>query len=154
MSSDEQRDNEDWVTGPSSAGSNAMAAGDTPGVHLPDTAARVQPGTHALAITPTDSDILMGRGRGNFNHPGNCRFRLYVESCRGRYRSASSRNEQTLIIGDIVTEVKKWARFVQYDSETDQWYVVTDDTTPRRKVGQVSLLRSFLDRDLEPAVLV
>jgi len=87
-----------------------------------------QPGPH---------DVICGRGKLAWNHPGNRRFRLAVEMSIDKYSSADTKLEKSLIVSGIVESVRRAspnAGFVKHDSD-GRWYVVNDQLA-REKAGQ------------------
>lgn len=56
----------------------------------------------ALSITPTEIDVLLGRGRPVQNNPGNIRFRQFVEKRQNEYDYASRGRR-----GEIMAEMRK-----------------------------------------------
>ena len=90
-----------------------------------------------LVIGIGTNDIMMGRGLGPRNHPGNERYTMTVDTHRARYEAATSRPEKTRIVDDIVQIIKQTGRFLKrVDNDADVW-VEVDDTAARSKVGQV-----------------
>jgi hypothetical protein len=85
------------------------------------------------------TDVIMGRGLGPRQHPGNRRYKLTVEMHRARYEAASSRPEKTFIADEIVAIVKQTGRFLKRDPDHNTW-VEVDDMQARAKVGQVCYL--------------
>eukprot|EP00984_Skeletonema_dohrnii_P000417 scaffold143_cov77-Skeletonema_dohrnii-CCMP3373.AAC.2 len=83
-------------------------------------------------ITPTDVDVLFGRG-GNIN-AHNTKFRDQVRKYVDRYRQAA-RDEKTIVSTELVNTVKGYGgRFLALDNGS--WYEV-DDKKAKLKVSQV-----------------
>jgi hypothetical protein len=85
------------------------------------------------------TDVIMGRGLGPRQHPGNRRYKLTVEMHRARYEAAGSRPEKTRIADEIVAIVKQTGRFLKRDPDNGTW-VEVDEMQARAKVGQVCYL--------------
>ena len=98
---------------------------------MPSSSAR----TSALC-TPALDDVLMGRGRANYLHPGNQRFHHIVEGYRQRYNEAVHRQEKTYVVHQIVVEVRKKGRLLRWDSARQGWVDDANYRTVRAKVGQ------------------
>jgi hypothetical protein len=81
-------------------------------------------------IVPTDMDVLCGRGRTYFHHPGNVQFREIVGHNLGVYLDASSskKNQKTMIINRIANEAMgKGVRFLARKSNSKPWYVIGEN---------------------------
>lgn len=74
-------------------------------------------------VVPTDKDVLLGRGRTNFFHKGNVRFREIVGSTLHDYLCASSRSSKSKIVRAIADEVLAGdSRFLKQDDKTFFWH--------------------------------
>lgn len=75
-------------------------------------------------IVPTDKDVLCGRGRTNFYHEGNKRFREIVGKNLQTYLSAPSRTMKSRIVRSIADEILEGgARFLKYNENGSmQWH--------------------------------
>jgi hypothetical protein len=95
-------------------------------------------------FVPGENDVICGRGRKCFNHPGNKRFRGIVASYLEKYSKTNVKLEKTLIICDIVNKVRQNAcgqgGFVKKDPVTGLYYEVGDFLAVRT----FSELRSML----------
>jgi hypothetical protein len=76
----------------------------------------------ATQMVPTDKDVLLGRGRTNFFHRGNVRFREIVGSKLHAYLSATSRSSKSKIVREIADEVLAESRFLKQDEKTFVWH--------------------------------
>ena len=89
------------------------------------------------AFCPTVRDVIVGTGREPRNHQGNKLLPEALRSYVGRYSSAESKLEKTLIISEIVADVKgrspSGSGFVK--KVGGRWYAV-DDHACREKVSQ------------------
>jgi hypothetical protein len=74
--------------------------------------------------TPHNNDVLLGRGGGTNNHPGNKKYRELVEERKLRYVNAT-RTEKPLIALEIVTWLREKqsppGRFLQVNESTNMW---------------------------------
>lgn len=87
-------------------------------------------------IEPTDTDVLCGRGRTNFFHKGNERFRRIVGENLDEYLKTQHKNDKSKIvyrIADLIME--GGTRYLKMD-ETGRWYEM-DDKAGREKVSRV-----------------
>jgi hypothetical protein len=65
-------------------------------------------------VVPTCKDVLFGRGRTHFFHPGNKRFRELVGMSLGEYLDAPTKSQKSMIVNRIVNEaMKQGARFLE-----------------------------------------
>ena len=100
--------------------SNRAPDEDTRRAHLD--AERVLPTTITdLAINP--GDVLCGRRKLSFNHPGNRRFRDLVGTAVTAYNEAESRLAKASVVNSIVEEVRSsGVRFLRRDEEAGKWH--------------------------------
>lgn len=86
---------------------------------------------------PTENDILYGRGGGTNHHPGNKRYRKWVEERKVEYVN-SKRLDKPVVALEIV---RKWreqsppGRFLKLDEKTGTWSDVGDKKA-REKTSQ------------------
>jgi hypothetical protein len=81
--------------------------------------AKLQP----TEFVPTDKDVLLGRGRTNFYHKGNVRFREIVGSQLHAYLCASSKSSKSKIVRAIADEVLlDESRFLKQNENTFLWH--------------------------------
>lgn len=74
-------------------------------------------------VTPTDNDVLCGRGRAHFCHPANRNFREVVGHHVAEYGANSHRRDRSRLIHEIVRDfMRKKVRFLKYDKAQDYWY--------------------------------
>jgi hypothetical protein len=98
---------------------------------------------HAMTLLPEDfvpseNDVICGRGRRIFMHPGNEKFRLMVSECLEEYSSTVTKLEKSLILCDIVAQVRAnspHGGFVKKDGKDGRWYEV-GDFLAREKTSQ------------------
>lgn len=102
-------------------------------------------------VQPWDTDVLMGRGRGNMDHIGNQHFYSLIDMYMTPYHTSSSRYEKTKMIYDIVVEVRRMhGRFLTYDKDLHGWIEI-DENKARAKVGQALRYRKSKGASLEPS---
>lgn len=85
---------------------------------------------------PGPMDVICARGKRAFLHPGNKRFRGVIEARVDKYASAANKFEKTVIVSQIVDEVRQASPqggFVRL--ENGKWFEVGDNVA-REKVGQ------------------
>lgn len=92
----------------------------------------------AEIVVPSNFDVLFGRGRGKYAHPGNKRLQIMVNVYKDSYNTSScTNNEKARIIDQIVKQIKKGGveqgRFLKPDGHGG-WLEVTDKET-RTKVS-------------------
>ncbi|CAB9522872.1 Nitrilase family, member 2 [Seminavis robusta] len=89
-------------------------------------------------FVPGNFDVLCGRGKKNYNSPGNQRLRQIVESYVEQYSAATSRQDKSDILSAIVNEVRSASPdggFIKQDPVTERWFEV-GDFLAREKVSQ------------------
>jgi hypothetical protein len=80
---------------------------------------------------PGPHDVVCGRGRGNFRHPGNRRLLRIFQEYKHRYRAAT-KTEKTLIAKEIVLDIQsKGGRFLKRGDD-GIWSVVGDKEAFRK----------------------
>ena len=85
--------------------------------------------------TPAMNDVLLGRGKGFYQHTGNIRFRHWIESRFQQYDQAQTSAQKKQITMQVIDLVRKdGGRFLR--DEKCGWVVVNDDTA-RQKVAHV-----------------
>jgi hypothetical protein len=90
----------------------------------------------AVALKPTNKDILRGRGGMTNRHPGNMRFRDEARKLRSEYRDLdTSRREKYLLSQRLVDIVKGYGgRFLE-KGDDGSWYFMTAKAE-RKKASQ------------------
>jgi hypothetical protein len=84
-----------------------------------------------------ENDVICGRGKHCFNHPGNRKFRYFIDTFLPSYAAASCKLEKSNVVSDIVDAVRRnspYGGFVKQD-EFGVWSEV-GDRLAREKVGQ------------------
>ena len=75
-----------------------------------------------VVVVPTSKDVLFGRGRTHFFHPGNKRFRELVGMSLGEYLDAPTKSQKSMIVNRIVNEaMKQGARFLEQANKSKCW---------------------------------
>jgi hypothetical protein len=75
------------------------------------------------SIEPEAADIVCGRGRGNFSHPGNRRMLNIIHRNRERYRGAPTKSEKAEISREVMAAIlSNGGRFLKRkDPESSVW---------------------------------
>lgn len=82
-----------------------------------------------------DDDVLCGRGKDSFHHPGNRRFRKVVSMHVHKYDAAGTKKEKTTIVKQVIDTLRKRGGiFCKKDAKTGKYYQV-GETDCRVKVG-------------------
>jgi len=85
-------------------------------------------------ITPSEKDVLMGRGGKSNHHPGNMQYRTEIDRLQDRYKDTDDKDEKTSISANLVLHVQSYGgNFCEKDE--DGWYII-EDVVARRKVSQ------------------
>ncbi|CAJ1949293.1 unnamed protein product [Cylindrotheca closterium] len=93
------------------------------------------PVSHLVATTPTDSDIVFGRGSGSHNHHGNVSLRKEVKQLLVVHKKLPKPGKIKLVQDLIASRQSLGARFLEKD-EAGDWYEVKDD--PKKLHKKVS----------------
>ena len=77
---------------------------------------------------PSPFNILCGRGIGNFNSPGNRRFKEIISEYVDTYQQAPSKVEKTEVVQKVLKTIKiNGGRFIkQSDVDGREWYEISD----------------------------
>jgi len=89
------------------------------------------------SFEPTKFDVICGRGKGNYNQPGNKRMRDIIRQHIPGYIAAKTKIDKTEVLNTIVEQVKenRLSRFVKLVRAGNKaWYQLSDDQA-REKVG-------------------
>lgn len=79
-------------------------------------------------FTPGEFDVICGRGRTTFNHPGNAAFRNVIKDYLPSYSNAESKSDKSIILCDIIEQVREGSPnggFVKKDTKSGRWYEVS-----------------------------
>jgi hypothetical protein len=90
------------------------------------------------SFSPSQHDVVCGRGRNIFMHVGNQSFRQLVASRLQEYSDALTKLEKTRIIGEMVDHVRTnspHGGFVKRSSKDGRWYQLLDFLS-REKISQ------------------
>lgn len=75
--------------------------------------------------TPSDNDVLLGRGAACWNHPGNRAFRDIVQKYLTAYENATLRIDKSNIVSNIFDKIHaNNGRFLKLDHAKKTWYSV------------------------------
>ena len=92
-----------------------------------------------LISTPTQNDILLGRGGLVNKHEGNIRFRNFVKEKKAEYLAHTTKKiAKAQIAAEIVEKIKALnppGRFLEFDKESGSWSEI-DDHKAKKKTGQ------------------
>eukprot|EP00545_Synedropsis_sp_CCMP1620_P014310 CAMPEP_0119004580 /NCGR_PEP_ID=MMETSP1176-20130426/1227_1 /TAXON_ID=265551 /ORGANISM="Synedropsis recta cf, Strain CCMP1620" /LENGTH=329 /DNA_ID=CAMNT_0006956303 /DNA_START=42 /DNA_END=1031 /DNA_ORIENTATION=+ len=91
-------------------------------------------------VYPQTHDILAGRSKAAFLHPGNENLRSFVAKFLDNYLTAKTRCGKTKIIRDVHKKIlDKGGRFLKYDSDVKRWYLTGHDE------AKLKVSRAFRD---------
>ena len=89
--------------------------------------------------TPTNLDILCGRGIAHFKHEGNVRFRMIISTYIEKYKNAISRQDKTDVIRKVTHDILKvGGRFLKKPPKSfgdSPWWFVMNLHCAYQKVG-------------------
>lgn len=92
--------------------------------------------------TPTDLDIICGRGKAFKAHPGNEKFTTAVRGNVRLYCEARKRMDRSIIVAALVSSIRATgAKFVRLDKRTGRYFELSDDQV-HEKTGHA--IRDFL----------
>ena len=90
--------------------------------------------TMPMTIEPSDSDILLGRFKRSFNHPGNITFRTLINENVYLYMNTNTRREKGVVIKELYNRlISQGSRFLKQHGKL--WVDVSDDLISRDKVS-------------------
>jgi hypothetical protein len=76
---------------------------------------------------PKHEDVLLGRGRGNGTHPGNCYYNQMILEHADQYNETTSRNIKSQVAGKVMKKIKGTnGRFVKLNKKNGTWVQVSD----------------------------
>ena len=104
-------------------------------------------------IEPNDNDVLSGRGGLTNHHPGNKRYRKWVELHKDKYRQGSM-NDKTKIAKQIIQLVRNQSppgRFLKRDDKNKPWFELTEEKA-ERKTKQALRENKELEQDQTPSL--
>jgi hypothetical protein len=81
---------------------------------------------------PARFDVLLGRGRGYFNHVGNVRYRALIDDLMDRYEAALKKGKQEITDGIINNIHGMGGRFLK---DHDGVWIPIDEKATRKKIG-------------------
>jgi hypothetical protein len=92
---------------------------------------------------PREHDIVCGRVKSCYLHPGNRMFREVIRAHQEEYKKQSCKNQKTRITERVIKAIEKLGcAFVKIDEETGEW-VTCDPASIHEKVSHA--LRSVKD---------
>ncbi|CAJ1969894.1 unnamed protein product [Cylindrotheca closterium] len=86
------------------------------------------------SIKPTEMDVLFGKGYRLQLHPGNVRFREFLEQHRDEYESTPRQNRRAMAVELAQSLRNNGARFLQ-KAESGEW-MESDNSQAEKKVSQ------------------
>jgi len=90
----------------------------------------VTPETRNRVVTPSNNDVLLGRGKASYQHIGNVRLRHWIEQRRPAYEGASV-VEKAKMSAEIVALIKQsTGRFLKEDEAG--WFEVPDQVAKKK----------------------
>eukprot|EP00547_Thalassionema_nitzschioides_P014377 CAMPEP_0194241482 /NCGR_PEP_ID=MMETSP0158-20130606/7335_1 /TAXON_ID=33649 /ORGANISM="Thalassionema nitzschioides, Strain L26-B" /LENGTH=238 /DNA_ID=CAMNT_0038976381 /DNA_START=17 /DNA_END=730 /DNA_ORIENTATION=+ len=94
----------------------------------------MEPVTLPFDFQPSQYHVICGKGKKCYNHAGNKLFREIVDSHIKNYSNANTKLDKSIIVSEIIYEVRSRGGFVKQISE-EQWNDVGDEFA-RERVGQ------------------
>ena len=86
-------------------------------------------------LSPTNNDVLCGRGKTHFFHEGNAKFREVVGKHLEDYLNAPTRPQKSQIVKDIADKILgQGSRFLRKKGKHDKWWYDGGVATARAKV--------------------
>jgi anaerobic ribonucleoside-triphosphate reductase len=99
--------------------------------------------------TPTDEDILCGRGRPCGKHPGNKKFSAAIKANLQTYDEASKRLDKSNLVASILRSLQEnGARFIKQDRRTKKYHELSDGQA-HEKTGHA--IRDLLKQNSGPS---
>jgi hypothetical protein len=83
---------------------------------------------------PTVLDVCCGRGKSNWNHPGNIKFRNLIQSSVERYISAPTKFGKTAVVISLVDGIRAQGGYFLKQNSSGNWFDIGDQQA-RDKVG-------------------
>ena len=98
------------------------------------------------SFEPSPLDVICGRGKACFSHPGNRAFRQSIADALKSYQTCDSKLVKGQMVTGIVEDIRSGGGgFVRYDLESRMWYDIGDEAA-REKVGQ-TIREALVQRD-------
>ena len=85
--------------------------------------------------SPTEHDVVVGKGKKFYLHPGNVMLRNLVSSKLAEYSKAHTKAGKSEIISDVVEHVNEKGAFVKRHAVSGKW-VYAEDRLCREKCSQ------------------
>jgi hypothetical protein len=86
-------------------------------------------------IEPTDADILLGRSKRTFHHPGNKKFRSFIRKNVHRYVNAVNRIDKTMVFKSLLDSIAAHGQRFLKQNAAKQWVDVSKGRITRDKVS-------------------
>jgi hypothetical protein len=77
-------------------------------------------------VTFTDNDVICGRGRAIWKHPGNTVFRAFIRQHTDAYAEATSRTEKSNILMALLQQLKERNVRIFKRDEAGKWQQLGD----------------------------
>lgn len=98
-----------------------------------------------IIVSVNPYDILCGRGKTAFTHPGNRRFRDTVASVVDEYNAAGSRLGKSMVVTRIVQGIRaEGGRFLKLDRSTHRYYELDDKQAKEKVHCYIYIIWSFV----------
>lgn len=110
-------------------GANSLPMGRYAGLKKgqPKEGAPIAVAVSAQVTEPLENDILLGRGRGIHDHPGNLRMRKTLGQYKTKYFEAKRGAKQVVVLEAYHEVIQEDIRFLKRIDEEDRWVVVDKD---------------------------
>ena len=83
---------------------------------------------------PTPCSVILGRGKGSYNNPGNKRCREIVQEHLEQYNSLDNRFERSNVVKQVFNTIKQSCPEGAFIKKTDGFWCEVDDKTAREKL--------------------
>jgi hypothetical protein len=84
--------------------------------------------------SPTEMDVCCGRGKCNWNHPGNIKFRNLIQSSVELYTLAPTKSKKTAVVVSLVDGIRAQGGCFLKQNSSGNWFDIGDQQA-RDKVG-------------------
>jgi hypothetical protein len=79
------------------------------------------------SYVPTGLDVVCGRGKKHWNHPGNIQFRNLIQSNVERYIAAPTKSDKTAVVVSLVDGIRaQGGYFLKQNSSSGKWSDIGD----------------------------
>ncbi|CAB9497622.1 expressed unknown protein [Seminavis robusta] len=73
--------------------------------------------TMISSIEPREVDILCGKSKECVTHPGNSRYRQFIDAFQPKYAKCTNKQSKMDVTKEIVTTLSRTSRFLRYNTE-------------------------------------